>query len=798
MKGAGGRPSKLMLAARAAAADARQPKLEFHQHTSLTFTGPVHATHLSITSGSFGSASSSSAHAGAGFGTGNLKRRRPDEVAEEDEEDDEEEEGEEEEGEEEEGEEEEDDEVPEGGADDEEAGDVDAVHGAAANAGAGAAPELRPKRRRYSDAEKKAALKLLDEYGGNQSATVRKMRTIAGYGEITRQHLIRWSKPKAAPNALGRKVEAQFERDVLDNLMFSVMRDVDGEQQLMVVANTAYTYETIRDAAREAQKAAAWQANEKVGKLQFSNKWVVSFLRRMTLRRRRVTTTDKAKPSTEAVRAHMRGIQDAITAGGYEPCDIINGDETGIFFGAKPKNQYVPKDAERASAPDSNDKARFTALMWGAADGTMGPPFIIVKNAVTGADQTSSTCLNDKHLMAEHGFRATDGWEHKVWSKEMVLMVKGKSVKATYKRNYIINTATKVVITANSTAWMDSVTMAMWVEVQLGPWATESGRPKLLVMDNCGPHSVPAVQATFAAQGIAVQKLPPNMTGELQVMDLVVNGPLKAAIRRERCRALHLAFLSWKAKWAMELLKDAAARRMPPFEPPKPSQAEGLRTLLATCENFKAPAFKDGLRRSFVAVGLRPDAALEPPAFRNYTGHGRRGALPSVMAPADAPDDGIFRVGDVAAELEMEARPEDAPDIDEDVDGDLVEASSSAQADAAAPVVLPAAAGAGAAVAPAAAVAVPKPSVTKVAYLKDEFTAAYVWHNYLEALSTGSRSIMAKRLDKLRGLVTGIISQYQQLERPERVKLWENLMAGADAAIAAGTAVDYELDFAKA
>jgi hypothetical protein len=36
-------------------------------------------------------------------------------------------------------------------------------------------------------------------------------------------------------------------------------------------------------------------------------------------------------------------------------------------------------------------------------------------------------------------------------------------------------------------------------------------------------------------RGIAVEALPVNMTDLLQVMDLVVNGPLKEHMRRFRC-----------------------------------------------------------------------------------------------------------------------------------------------------------------------------------------------------------------------------------------------------------------------
>jgi hypothetical protein len=82
----------------------------------------------------------------------------------------------------------------------------------------------------------------------------------------------------------------------------------------------------------------------------------------------------------------MAAIQQVIRAGGYEPRDVVSADETGLFFGAQPMNQYVPAGVRRGSAPECNDMARFTAMMWGAADGTMGPPCVIIKCTAKGPD----------------------------------------------------------------------------------------------------------------------------------------------------------------------------------------------------------------------------------------------------------------------------------------------------------------------------------------------------------------------------------------------------------------------------
>jgi hypothetical protein len=252
------------------------------------------------------------------------------------------------------------------------------------------------------------------------------------------------------------------------------------------------------------------------------------------MRRRRVAITDKDLPPVSVVRERMAAIQQVIEDGGYEPCDIISADETGIFFGAQPKNQYVPEGARRGSAPGSNDMARFTAMMWGTADGTMQAPFIIIKCTVKGPDLCSSRVLGN--LMLTEGFHATNGWTKEVWTRSITLTVRGREQVIMYRRPYLVH-RDGCVITVHHNAWMDSAGLAMWADVQVGPWATANGGNKLIVWDNCGPHGVAAVGAVFGERGIRTEALPPRMTSRLQVMDLVVNGPLKPAIRRgARCR----------------------------------------------------------------------------------------------------------------------------------------------------------------------------------------------------------------------------------------------------------------------
>ena len=59
----------------------------------------------------------------------------------------------------------------------------------------------------------------------------------------------------------------------------------------------------------------------------------------------------------------------------------------------------------------------------------------------------------------------------------------------------------------------------------------------LLWCDNCGSHKTTSVMEVIDEVGVDVVFLLKNMTGELQVLDLVVNGPLKAHIRTNRANA---------------------------------------------------------------------------------------------------------------------------------------------------------------------------------------------------------------------------------------------------------------------
>ena len=158
----------------------------------------------------------------------------------------------------------------------------------------------------------------------------------------------------------------------------------------------------------------------------------------------------------------------------------------------------------------------------------------------------------------------------------MTLTIKGKTDAHLYKRPCIEHTLTGDVIVQHK-AWNDAVGTAMWVDVQVGPQAKKRGRPFLLVWGNCDPHTVQALRAVFDEWGILTAQLPPRTTSILQVMDLVVNGPVNTAIRKARCDRLMDYMQDWKRLYALEMTKPIAERCIPAYDPPNLPSCKGCR-----------------------------------------------------------------------------------------------------------------------------------------------------------------------------------------------------------------------------
>ena len=91
-----------------------------------------------------------------------------------------------------------------------------------------------------------------------------------------------------------------------------------------ILFNVAYSYDVIKETAKEVQLKQYWQANEQIQKLQFSSHWVRCLPNRAALRRRKITKEDKVSPSVEQIRAILKVGQDLIIAKGHDECTIFN------------------------------------------------------------------------------------------------------------------------------------------------------------------------------------------------------------------------------------------------------------------------------------------------------------------------------------------------------------------------------------------------------------------------------------------------------------------------------------------
>jgi len=148
---------------------------------------------------------------------------------------------------------------------------------------------------------------------------------------------------------------------------------------------------------------------------------------------------------------------------------IINADETGLFFKALPTYTYVrSEDADEIrGSKNMAAKDRVTVQLMATADGVKGPTFVIGK-------QKKPRCFNGATLPGD------------------------------------------VVYTNQSSAWMDRVTCQYWVDNVLTPWKRQilPGEKAVLIFDNAPAH----IDLKFPDDSV-VMLLPPNLTCIYQPMD---------------------------------------------------------------------------------------------------------------------------------------------------------------------------------------------------------------------------------------------------------------------------------------
>ena len=520
---------------------------------------------------------------------------------------------------------------------------------------------VKNKRRVYSGKEKVAAVEATSTTASDREAA-KTLSNTAGYEKVQGRQLKQW-RTASVPKKRGPKVNHSFRRDVLDQLIYTQVAAINDPSAVAVVANVAYSYEVVKIAAQKVQQMPEYKDDVKVQALKFSPPWIQDFLEEHTLHRRRVSTTEKELPPVPDVQATMKGIAEAQVD--FERGETISADETAVFYGSQPKNQYVPEGEKRGAAPATDEKARYTSMQAGGDDGEMLPSFNIVKCSSKKADLSGTRVL--KTLHTSPGFTAEEGWDLLLWQRTLTILNRSKQkITVQYVRPYLKQKDSQIIITIQHKAWMDTAGIAMWIDLLIGPHFAKKRKRCLLVWDNCGSHCVDAIKPVLAAWGITEKKLPKNMTGKLQVMDLVVNGPYKAAVRKQRIMSLFDYFQNWKIARLQEQAKAPEERNLPPFDPPKPDLNQGLCNSFAVERELFAKAdFKAALKKVFVNTGQAPQADGTYVIYKSHA----RSTIAADLIPLGKTEEASL--GSIVPTADFAAcEDEDEPATDDEVEGE--------------------------------------------------------------------------------------------------------------------------------
>ncbi|UYV82992.1 hypothetical protein LAZ67_22001648 [Cordylochernes scorpioides] len=174
---------------------------------------------------------------------------------------------------------------------------------------------------------------------------------------------------------------------------------------------------------------------------------------------------------------HLTNLNSILANSGYDPANIYNADETGLFFQLIPDRTLAQKNENCRGV--KRMKQRITVLLCCNSTGT------------------------DKRR----------------------LLIIGKSAKPRCFRNF--SPHFYCTYTSNSKAWMTSSIFQEWL-LQFNKQLVSEGRRILLLLDNATSHCVP----NDGLSNIKIHFLPPNMTASLQPLDSGIIKSFKAQYRK--------------------------------------------------------------------------------------------------------------------------------------------------------------------------------------------------------------------------------------------------------------------------
>jgi hypothetical protein len=448
----------------------------------------------------------------------------------------------------------------------------------------------KKKRQFFSSEEKRIFAEVVAECKGNIS----KARDVLllFYPSIHRATLRNLKETRQR----GRPVNRAFELAVLSKVLYQTINTMT--QQKDITGNILHSMYMLQHAAEATAKENPFQDCAIVQKLKFSSCWCQGLLRRNKMTKRAITCkTTSDMPLPQEIRQVQRKIHKTLE--GHEPDDIISADETGVNWKASEKVLWCPAGSDRPPG-EGDDKVRITAHLAGNGPGNMLPRHIILKcECRDDAEQSRTSKL--ENLLRVLNVAEPGNWTLGTWTRTLDF---GKGSKV-YWRKYLMNRSGDV-ITLQNNAWMDSAGCVFWLDHVVVPWAQANGRRPVIIWDNFTPHLscmdvIASGQISLPIE-VKFEVLPPRCTRILQVMDLVVNATLKAALRRLRLGRLFIDFQNWRHQYAV-----AAGDAKPVFNPPPILECQGVLDLLkAASDAFSSQKFQSGMTRAFIKVGLLP------------------------------------------------------------------------------------------------------------------------------------------------------------------------------------------------
>ena len=114
---------------------------------------------------------------------------------------------------------------------------------------------VKEKRIVYTDVQKTTILQKV--LGMELHTAFAAVRAVPGFEKVTKKMVIDWQAPKV-PNRRGRPYDAEFEKQVLGELIYTAVATCVDSTAVSIVANVAYSYAIIQEAAGIVQKFPHW------------------------------------------------------------------------------------------------------------------------------------------------------------------------------------------------------------------------------------------------------------------------------------------------------------------------------------------------------------------------------------------------------------------------------------------------------------------------------------------------------------------------------------------------------------